>query len=115
MQGELLLETTWDHLVRLGCSPPADLVKERFITMLENDNICGALFTIINHPKSGPLNYPSKKAWLKLFKENVQRFQKDTLACITREVRVHMASTESPLIELQNFVESCDEFLRTGW
>ncbi|KAK4778984.1 hypothetical protein SAY86_006512 [Trapa natans] len=120
-KGELL-ETTWDHLARLGRSPEADLVKERFVAMLEKDDILGALNTITSPPTGGLLAYhPSKRAWLRFLEENAQRFQKDKLAHVTREVRVHMTSTSSSTStellrpELQNFVESCDEFLRTGW
>ncbi|XP_031404821.1 pentatricopeptide repeat-containing protein At1g30610, chloroplastic [Punica granatum] len=110
-----LLETTWNQFVQSGCSLPSALVKERFITMLEKDDTSGALSAIISPLTSESLSSLTKKAWLKLFKENAQRFRRDTLARLTREIRVHMASTALPALGLQNLVASCDEFISTGW
>lgn len=108
-QGELL-ETTWKHLAEADQVQPLPLMLERFFMKLEKDDYSAAIFCITSIPKSKLLAF-SKMAWLKLFKENAQRFQKDTLVGLIQEIGVFLGRSDLPDPIFQNLITSCREFL----
>ncbi|CAL9016112.1 unnamed protein product [Prunus brigantina] len=108
-----LLDITWTHLMEAGRSPPPPLVKERFCTKLEKDDYAAALSCITN-PNLGELQtFFSKNAWLKLFKENAERFQKDTFVRLVHEGSVLINRTDRSNPVFQNLMTACGELDRT--
>ncbi|KHN39846.1 Pentatricopeptide repeat-containing protein, chloroplastic [Glycine soja] len=104
------LEITWKHLTDTDRIPPAPLIKERFCAKLEKDDYVAALTCIINNPPKD-LQPFSKSSWLKLFKENSQRFQKDTIVGLMNEASNIVSNNSFPNPTLEYLIQSCKEFL----
>ncbi|KAK7405969.1 hypothetical protein VNO78_07581 [Psophocarpus tetragonolobus] len=68
----------------MGRIPPTPLMKEMFYAKLEKDDYIPALTWITSNP-SKDCSHFSKKSWMNLFKENSQRFQKDTIVRLMNE------------------------------
>ncbi|KAK2351625.1 pentatricopeptide repeat-containing protein, mitochondrial [Trifolium repens] len=103
------LEITWKHLAATDRIPPVSLIKERFCTKLEKDDYVVALNCITsNTPKD--LEPFSKSSWLNLFKENSQRFQKDTLIRLMNAASNVISNTSVPNPALVCLIQSCKEF-----
>lgn len=109
------IEVTWKHLVQTDRIPPSLLIKERFCVKLEKGDHVEALTCITNNV-SKDLQAFSKLSWLNLFKENAQRFQKNTLVRLMNEVNyiVSKSSLPAPALEaLENLMQSWKEFCIT--
>ncbi|KAL2329274.1 hypothetical protein Fmac_022701 [Flemingia macrophylla] len=104
------LEITWKHLTDTDRIPPAPLIKERFCAKLEKDDYIAALTCIANNPPKD-LQPFSKSSWLNLFKENSQRFQKDTIVRLMDEASYIVAKKSLPNPTLEYLIQSCKEFL----
>lgn len=104
------MEITWKHLTDTDRIPPAPLIKERFCAKLEKDDYVAALTCIINNPPKD-LQPFSKSSWLKLFKENSQRFQKDTIVGLMNEASNIVSNNSFPNPTLEYLIQSCKEFL----
>lgn len=52
-------------------------------------------------------------AWLKLLKENSERFSKDTLARVIHEISILISGIDLPNPVLDNLLSSCKEHFRT--
>jgi hypothetical protein len=103
------LEITWKHLSATDRIPTVSLIKERFCTKLEKDDYVVALKCITsNTPKD--LEPFSKSSWLNLFKENSQRFQKDTLIRLMNAASNVISNTSVPNPALVCLIQSCKEF-----
>lgn len=111
-QGELL-DITWMHLTKADRIPPPALIKERFCRKLEEDDHSAAI-SCISRTNPDDLQAFSKTAWLNLFKENAERFQKDTLVQLVREVSILTAKSDRPNPVFENLMTSCEELDRTG-
>lgn len=103
------MEITWKHLTDTNIIPPAPLIKERFCAKLEKDDYVAALTCITNIPPKD-LHEFSKKSWLNLFKENSQRFQKDTVVRLMNEASNIVSNNSLPNPTLENLIQSCKEF-----
>ncbi|KAF7835272.1 pentatricopeptide repeat-containing protein [Senna tora] len=106
------IEITWKHLADTDRIPPAPLVKERFCMKLEKDDHIAALACITNNP-SLDLQAFSKLSWLNLFRENAQRFQKDSIVRLMNEVNILVSKSSLPppaLEALENLMQSWREF-----
>ncbi|XP_058760784.1 pentatricopeptide repeat-containing protein At1g30610, chloroplastic-like [Vicia villosa] len=102
------LEITWKHLAATDRIPPVSLIKERFCTKLEKDDYVVALKCITNNtPKD--LQPFSKLSWLNLFKENSQRFHKDTLVRLMNAASNVISNNSVPNPALVCLVQSCKE------
>lgn len=111
-QGELL-DITWTHLTEAGRSPPPPLIKERFCTKLEKDDYAAALTCITDPNLSELQTFFSKNAWLKLFKENAEKFQKDTFVRLVHEGSILINRTDRSNPVFQNLMAACGELDRT--
>lgn len=111
-KGELL-DITWMHLTKADRIPPPALIKERFCKKLEEDDYSAAI-SCIARTNPDDLQAFSKTAWLNLFKENAQRFQKDTLVQLVRAVSILTAQSDGPNPVFENLMTSCEELDRTG-
>lgn len=109
-KGELL-EKTWKHLAQADRIPPLSLIKERFCLNLEKNDYGAAISCITSYPTS-ELEALTQGAWLNLFKENAQRFEKDTLVGLINEVSILIDRSDSPNPVFQNLITSCKEFFR---
>ncbi|KAM1571282.1 hypothetical protein ACFX10_036195 [Malus domestica] len=103
-----LLDMTWMHLTEADRIPPPPLVKEQFCTKLEKDDYAAAL-SCITTQNLGELQAFSKTAWLKLFKENAERFQNDTFVRLVDEgsILVNRSDRSNPVF--QNLMAACGE------
>jgi len=103
------LEITWKHLAATDRIPPVSLIKERFCTKLEKDDYVVALQCITNStPKD--LHPFSKSSWLNLFKENSQRFQKDTVVRLMNAASNVISNKSMPNPALVCLIQSCNDF-----
>jgi hypothetical protein len=103
------LEITWKHLAATDRIPPVSLIKERFCTKLEKDDYVVALQCItISTPKD--LQPFSKLSWLNLFKENSQRFQKDTVVRLMNAASNVISNNSVPNPALVCLIQSCKDF-----
>ncbi|XP_050367964.1 pentatricopeptide repeat-containing protein At1g30610, chloroplastic [Argentina anserina] len=109
-KGELL-DITWLHLTKADRIPPPALIKERFCKKLEEGNYSVAISCIA---KTNPndLHTFSKTAWLNLFKENAERFQKDTLVQLVHEISILTANSDAVNPVFENLMMCCREFDR---
>ncbi|KAL6201573.1 hypothetical protein ACLB2K_025286 [Fragaria x ananassa] len=108
-----LLDITWVHLTEADRIPPPALIKERFCKKLEEGNYHVAISCIA---KTNPndLQAFSKTAWLNLFKENAERFHKDTLVQLVREVSILTAKSDEANPVFENLMMCCRELDRTS-
>ncbi|XP_062012510.1 pentatricopeptide repeat-containing protein At1g30610, chloroplastic [Rosa rugosa] len=111
-KGELL-DITWVHLTEADRIPPPALIKERFCKKLEEDNYSVAI-SCIARTNPDDLQAFSKTAWLNLFQENAERFQKDTLLQLVREVSILTAKSDVANPVFENLMTCCRELDRTG-
>ncbi|XP_022743623.1 pentatricopeptide repeat-containing protein At1g30610, chloroplastic isoform X2 [Durio zibethinus] len=107
-----LLETTWEHMARIGRTPPLPLIKERFCMKLEKNDYVSAVSCIIIHPSSELQGF-SESAWFNLFKNNASRFQQEMIVGLVDEVEKILGRTDSPNPVLRNLLTSSKEFLST--
>ncbi|TKY67899.1 Pentatricopeptide repeat-containing protein [Spatholobus suberectus] len=103
------LEITWKHLTDTDHIPPVPLIKERFCAKLEKDDYVAALTCITNNPPKD-LQPFSKKSWLNLFKENSQRFRKETIVRLMNEASNVVSNNSLPNPTLEYLMQSCKEF-----
>ncbi|XP_028752389.1 pentatricopeptide repeat-containing protein At1g30610, chloroplastic isoform X2 [Neltuma alba] len=109
------IETTWKHLIQTDRIIPATLIKERFCMKLEKEDYVEALGCITND-LSKDLQAFSKLSWFNLLKENVPRFQKDTLVRLMDQVNTLVSNSSLPLPALEaleNLMLSLREFCTT--
>lgn len=111
-QGELL-DITWIHLTESDRIPPPPLIKERFCTKLEKGDHVAAISCISYH-NLGNLQEFSQKAWLKLLKEDTNRFSKDSLIRLIHEISILISGRDCPNPVLENLLASCKQLCRTG-
>ncbi|KAK7404281.1 hypothetical protein VNO78_05051 [Psophocarpus tetragonolobus] len=103
------LEITWKQLIDMGRIPPTPLMKEMFCAKLEKNDYFGALTCITSNP-SKDLQPFSKKSWMNLFKENSQRFQKDTIVRLMTEISNIVSGNNLLNPTLEYLMQSCKEF-----
>ncbi|XP_057456870.1 pentatricopeptide repeat-containing protein At1g30610, chloroplastic [Lotus japonicus] len=106
-EGPLVI--TWKHLAATDRLPPVSLVKERFCVELEKHDHVAALTCIINYPPKD-LEPFSKSSWLSLFKENSQRYQKDTIVRLINGASNVVSNSSLPNPILVCLMQSCKEF-----
>ncbi|XP_057980925.1 pentatricopeptide repeat-containing protein At1g30610, chloroplastic isoform X2 [Malania oleifera] len=107
------LEITWTHLVQTNQILPPSLIKERFCMKLGKGDYAAAISCITGQTTSASQAF-SKTALLKLFKENIQRFQKDSLYCLIHELNTLIDINDLPNPVLLNLFASLTNFLRTN-
>lgn len=105
------MEITWKRLADTDREPPAPLIKEMFCLKLQKDDDVSALTCITNNNTSKDLQPFSKSSWLNLFKENSQRFQKDTLVRLMNEASNIISNSSLPNPILVYLLQSCKEIL----
>ncbi|KAK9088124.1 hypothetical protein Scep_027206 [Stephania cephalantha] len=108
-KGELL-EITWKHLIQANRSPPASIIKERFLMKLEADDYAAAISCIGTHCTNE--HAFSEKAWLDLFMANSDRLQAGTLVRLINELNTVVAGAYEPNLIFQNVIAACKEFNR---
>ncbi|XP_061353562.1 pentatricopeptide repeat-containing protein At1g30610, chloroplastic [Gastrolobium bilobum] len=104
------LEITWKHLTDTDRILPTPLIMERFFVKLEKDDYVASLTCITNNPQKDLLTF-SKSSWLNLFKENSQRFKKDTLVRLMNDASNIVSNSSLPNPILVYLIQSCKEFL----
>lgn len=80
--------------------------------MLEKDDWNAALSCLLNQNMGEPHTF-SKMAWLKLFKENSERFGKHTILRLINEVKVLIVGRNYPNPVLDNLLASCEDCFMT--
>ncbi|XP_031500237.1 pentatricopeptide repeat-containing protein At1g30610, chloroplastic [Nymphaea colorata] len=93
-----VVETAYSQLVQSGRIPPISIVKERFCYKLQQADCLGAIACV--RDLAGYSVAFSKKVWLELFKNNSQRFQRETLvrlvdSLVTEGDQAHQALESS--------------------
>ncbi|BAT91228.1 hypothetical protein VIGAN_06254100 [Vigna angularis var. angularis] len=104
------LEITWKQLTDMDRNIPTSLIKEMFCSKLEKEDYVAALTCMTsNLPKeSQPF---SKASWLKLLKNNSQRFRKDTIVRLMNEANKMLSNGSLPNPTLEYLIQSCKKFL----
>ncbi|KAM7263245.1 hypothetical protein ACFE04_000928 [Oxalis oulophora] len=109
---ENLLEITWKHFAQIDRHPPPALTKEMFISKLAKDDHISAIYCVTSQPEC-ELQAFSEGSWLKLFKENAQRFRIDSLDELLDQAAIVTAESNSSNSIIQNLLTACREYLRT--
>ncbi|KAF3785929.1 Pentatricopeptide repeat-containing protein [Nymphaea thermarum] len=101
-----VVETAYSQLVQSGKIPPISIVKERFCYKLQQADCLGAIACV--RDLAGYSVAFSKKVWLEFFKNNSQRFQRETLVRL-----VDSLVTEGDQAH-QALESSCREFISSS-
>ncbi|MQL83978.1 hypothetical protein Taro_016476 [Colocasia esculenta] len=108
-----LLDTTFEHLVCSGRTPPPALVKERICLRLQDGDWVAALSCLdISEPVK--LQFYSEKAWLDTLNSNLNRFDKAALSRLVSEVENLPSQGHEKSPVLQNLLNACKKIINSS-
>nr|UPT49095.1 pentatricopeptide repeat protein AaPPR47 [Agave angustifolia] len=102
----LVIETTWNHLIRFGRAPPPPIIQERFCIQLQDDDHMAAISCIEAHQGSETHAF-SEKTWLNLLQSNAHRFKKDTIFKLTLELNNLIGERDRQSPVYRNILNAC--------
>lgn len=101
-----IIDTTWDHLIRCGRTPPPPIIQERFCIKLQENDHLSAISCVDAHRGSETHAF-SEKAWLYLLQNNSHRFKNDTIFRLMRKLNHITDESDGPCHMYQNLLNAC--------
>uniref|UniRef100_A0A1D1YMK8 Pentatricopeptide repeat-containing protein At1g30610, chloroplastic n=1 Tax=Anthurium amnicola TaxID=1678845 RepID=A0A1D1YMK8_9ARAE len=105
-----VLDTTCEHLICSGRTPPPAIVKERVCLRLQ-DGDCVAALSCLDIDEPGQLQAYSEKSWLNILETNLTRFGEDVLIRLAYEINKLPSVSCQKRPMLQNLFTACEKII----